>query len=144
MAAGGQAGAGSRDLGRQGRGHVVQPLQTPRQRRATAFARQGKENCRERVLAYGCKLAPQSLQTEGTRLKRASGLCMRFTKLPSQLLISPSSPKASVRAREVKKSVEELMERLNMSLTDVVADCGILRCVAKKRPVLEVTDRHGV
>jgi hypothetical protein len=68
---------------------------------------------------------------------------MRFTKLPSQLLISPSSPKASVRAREVK-SVEELMERLNMSLTDVVADCGILRCVAKKRPVLEVTDRHGV
>ena len=53
--------------------------------------------------------------------------------------------KASIRVREVK-SVEELMERLNMSLADVAADCGILRCVAstKKRLVLEVTDRHGV
>ena len=51
--------------------------------------------------------------------------------------------KASVRVREVK-SVEVLMERLSMSLADVAADCGILRCVAKKRPVLEVTDRHSV
>ena len=52
--------------------------------------------------------------------------------------------KASVRVREVK-SVEELMERLNMSLADVAADCGILRCVAStKKRLLEVTDRHGV
>ena len=142
MAAGGQAGAGRRDRGQQGRGLLVQPLPWFQKRTGAAFARQGKEGSRKlkvfnRYRGHDAEAGRLSLYV--FHLPSLSTPHLPFLPMSHVTLLS----KASVRVREVK-SVEELMERLNMSLADVAADCGILRCVAKKRPVLEVTDRHGV